>query len=100
MIKLTSAVAFTYTKFTLLLVGLWPPGRNATKLKIVLFKITWLVSWLFSLSLAIPLAYTAYDKLQSNVIIATKSLCLSLACIQCTVRMYITKAHNHRLEVN
>nr|QNL14999.1 olfactory receptor 55 [Aulacocentrum confusum] len=92
MVEITPQFVIVISQYILIGVGFLPFDKNASNLKIILVNIFWWLFWFLSLSLAIPLAYTAYE-MQSNLVVATKSLCLSLACLQCTIKMSIYKIH-------
>nr|AQN78447.1 olfactory receptor 45 [Meteorus pulchricornis] len=89
--------AFIFTRFSVALVCAWPPNKNANKREMIIFDIKWWISWINSWLLSIPLAYAAYNDRQ-DILLFTKSLCLTACCIKCTIQMFICKIFQKRMQ--
>ncbi|KAL6267026.1 hypothetical protein P5V15_000103 [Pogonomyrmex californicus] len=86
--KITSIEAIHFIKISVALLCAWPPSPNATKFEIIVFKIRWFTCYLSSILLLLPLLNSIYEYRDDPEILA-KSVCLSCAVIQVTIKMMI-----------
>ncbi|KYN03550.1 Putative odorant receptor 49a [Cyphomyrmex costatus] len=88
--KITPVKVIHFTKISVALACAWPPPPNATKSDIVSFKILWHVCYLSNILLLLPLLSSIYEYRDDPVILA-KSVCLSCAAIQVTIKMMVCR---------
>lgn len=96
--KITPVKAIFFTKISVALTCAWPPLPNATKVDVILFKIWWYLCYLCSILLLFPLLSSVYEYRDDPVILA-KSVCLSCAVLQVTLKMMICRIRYNRFQV-
>nr|XP_012232548.1 PREDICTED: uncharacterized protein LOC105678086 [Linepithema humile] len=98
--KITPVKVIQFTKISVALTCAWPPSPKTTKFGIILFKTWWYTCYFSNILLLLPLLSSIYEYLKNPVILA-KSVCLSCAVLQATIKMMICRIqakipHRHR----
>jgi len=96
--KITPIKAILLTKISVILTCAWPPSPNATKFDVILFKVLWYMCYLSSILLLLPLLSSVYEYRDDPVILA-KSVCLSCAVLQVTLKMMVCRIQYNRFQV-
>lgn len=97
-LRTSPEVAVAYIKLIVTLLFTWPPDLRASKREKQLFQVGWLISWIISILLILPLGYAAYDQ-RKNTLNFTKLICLAISCAQVVVKMFVAMCQRHRFQV-
>ncbi|XP_072742528.1 odorant receptor 49a-like isoform X1 [Anoplolepis gracilipes] len=89
-LKITPVKAILFTKISVALTCAWPPSPKMTKSSIILFKACWYMCYFSSILLLLPLLTSVYEYRDDPVILA-KSVCLSCAVAQVTIKMMVCR---------
>lgn len=90
MSKTTPIKAILFTKFSVALICIWPPSQETTKTRIILFKVWWYMCYFSSILLLLPLLNSIYEY-RNDPVIQAKSICLSAAVLQVTIKMIVCR---------
>ncbi|XP_071578784.1 uncharacterized protein [Temnothorax nylanderi] len=96
--KITPVKVIFLTKISVALTCAWPPSPNATKFDVTLFKVLWYICYLSSILLLFPLLSSVYEY-RDNPVILAKSVCLSCAVLQVTLKMVICRIRYNRFQM-
>ncbi|KAL6434397.1 hypothetical protein ACFW04_006061 [Cataglyphis niger] len=86
--KITPRRAILFTKISVALICAWPPSPKVTKSRVILFRACWYTCYFCSILLLLPLLNSIYEY-RDNPVILAKSICLSCAVIQVTIKMMV-----------
>ncbi|XP_058798589.1 uncharacterized protein LOC131668436 [Phymastichus coffea] len=89
-------LALHFTKYSITLLCCWPP-RNPSKLQHFIFELSWWLMFISSLCLLFPLINAVYIY-KNNSGIMTKSICLSCAVSQCTLKTLLCRIRRTKLQ--
>ncbi|XP_067214379.1 odorant receptor 4-like [Linepithema humile] len=95
--KITPVKVIQFTKISVALTCAWPPSPKTTKFGIILFKTWWYTCYFSNILLLLPLLSSIYEYLKNPVILA-KSVCLSCAVLQATIKMMICRIQYTRFQ--
>lgn len=102
MVAMTSNVtpirAMHFTKISVALTCAWPLSPEATRSRVILFKVWWYACYVSSILLLLPLLNSVYEDRDDPKILA-KSVCLSAAVVQVTIKMTVCRARYTRFQV-
>lgn len=85
--KITPVKVINFMKIVTLTCA-WLPSPNATQFDRISFKIFWYMCYLSNILLLLPLLSSIYEYRDDPVILA-KSVCLSCAVVQVTIKMMV-----------
>ncbi|KAF3054643.1 Odorant receptor 326 [Nylanderia fulva] len=85
--KITPVKAIRFIRISVALVCAWPPSPKLTK-SFTFFKASWCMCYFSSILLLLPLLRSIYEYRDDPVILA-KSVCLSCAVLQVTIKMMV-----------
>lgn len=88
--KITPVKAILFMKMSVALTCTWPPSPKITKSNIILFKACWYICYFCNILLLLPLLSSVYEYRDDPVILA-KSVCLSCAVLQVTIKMIVCR---------
>ncbi|XP_020289616.1 uncharacterized protein LOC109857575 [Pseudomyrmex gracilis] len=97
--KLTPTRAMLFAKISVALTCAWPPpSLETTKVSVnLIYNIWWYTCYLSSVLLLLPLLNSVYEYRNDPVILA-KSVCLSCAVVQVTIKMMMCRSRYTRFQ--
>lgn len=97
--RLTPEKAILFTKLSVALTCSWPPSPLATKAQHLFFNALWCIAFLTSVMLFLPLLAAIYVYRKHPVILG-KTVSLTAAVAQVTIKMIICRLQQKRFQVS
>jgi hypothetical protein len=88
----------TFTKYSTQLIHFWPTTPNISRIWKIVLEIFWILTFFNSTYLLIALLVSIYTY-RENFEIMTKSICLSCAVSQLTIKKIVCKLRSNKLKV-
>lgn len=96
---LTPESAILFTKISVALTCSWPPSPHATKTQHLFFNALWCTAFLTPVTLFLPLLAAIYEY-RKHPIILGKTVSLTAAVAQVTIKMIICRLQQKRFQVS
>lgn len=99
LIKVTPEMALKFTKFSVIIMGCWPPPLNATKRQLLLRDVYWWTAFVTALLLLLALINGIYEY-REDASITVQTTCILAGVSQMCTKMLVLRNQRWTLQVN